>query len=117
MLQPLSSHITAVPTVSPEGTQGRNRMPATKPSVTAAPLPKTAYPERIQNEEKQDTGPRFSSVAQSCLTLCDPMDYSMPGLPVHHQPPEFIQTHAIQPSHPLSSLSPLAFNLSQHQGL
>ena len=64
-----------------------------------------------------------SSVAQLCLTLCDPMDCSMPGLPVHHQLPEFTQTHvhgvddAIQPSHPLSSPSPSAFNLSQHQGL
>ena len=52
----------------------------------------------------------FSSVAQSCLTLCDPMNHSTPGLPVHHQLPEFTQTHvhwvgdAIQPSHPLSSL-------------
>ena len=66
---------------------------------------------------------QFSSVAQSCLTLCDPMDCSMPGLPVHHQLPEFIQTHvhwvgdAIQPFHPLSSPSPPTFNLSQHQGL
>ena len=66
---------------------------------------------------------QFSSVAQSCLTLCNPMDHSTPGLPVHHQLPEFTQTHvhqvgdAIQPSHPLSSPSPPAFNLSQHQGL
>ena len=66
---------------------------------------------------------QFSSVVQSCLTLCNPMDCSMPGLPVHHQLPEFTQTHvhwvgdAIQPSHPLSSPSPPAFNLSQHQGL
>ena len=66
---------------------------------------------------------QFSSVAQSCLNLCDPMDYSTPGLPVYHQLPEFTQTHvhlvsdAIQPSHPLSSRSPPAFNLSQHQGL
>ena len=66
---------------------------------------------------------QFSSVAQSCLTLCDPMDWNMPGLSVHHQLPEFTQTHvhwdsdAIQPSHPLSSPSPSAFNLSQHQGL
>ena len=65
----------------------------------------------------------FSSVAQSCLTLCDPVDCSMPGLPVHCQLPEFTQTHVrwvsdpIQPSHPLSSPSPPAFNLSQHQGL
>ena len=64
----------------------------------------------------------FCFMAQSCLTLCDPMDCSMPGLPVHHQLPEFTQTHAhwvsdaIQPSHPLSSPSPPAFNLSQ-QGL
>ena len=65
----------------------------------------------------------ISLVAQSCLTLCDPMDCSMPGLPVHHKLPEFTKTHvhqvsdAIQPSHPLSSPSPPAFNLSQHQGL
>ena len=64
-----------------------------------------------------------SSVTQSCPTLCDPMNCSMPGLPVHHQLPEFTQTHAhwvddvIQPSHPLLSPSPPAFNLSQHEGL
>ena len=66
---------------------------------------------------------RFSSVTQSCPTLCDPINRSTPGLPVHHHPLEFTQTHvhrvcdAIQPSHPLSSLSPPAFNLCQHQGL
>ena len=66
---------------------------------------------------------QFSSVAQSCLTLCDPMNHSTPGLPVHHQLPEFTQTHvhrvgdAIQPSHPLSSPSPPAPNPSQLQGL
>ena len=65
---------------------------------------------------------QFSSVAQSCPTLCDPMDRSTPVLPVHHQLTEFTQTHvhwvgdAIQPSHPLSSPSP-ALNLSQHQSL
>ena len=64
-----------------------------------------------------------SSVAQSCPTLCDPMNRSVPGLPVHHQLPEFTQTHvhrvsdAIQPSHPLSSFSPPALNPSQHQSL
>ena len=63
-----------------------------------------------------------SSVTQLGPTLCDRMDCSMPGLPVHHQLPEFTQTHvrvsdAIQPSHSLSSPSPPAFNLSQHQGL
>ena len=66
---------------------------------------------------------QFSSVAQSCPTLCDPMNRSTPGLPVHHQLPEFTQTHvhragdAIQPSPPLSSPSPPAPNPSQHQGL
>ena len=66
---------------------------------------------------------QFSSVAQLYPTLCDPMNRSMPGLPVHHQLPEFTQAHvhrvgdAIQPSHPLSSLSPPAPSPSQHQGL
>ena len=66
---------------------------------------------------------QFSSVAQSYPTLCDPMNRSMPGLPVHHQLPEFTQIHihrvsdANQPSHPLSSPSPPAPNPSQHQGL
>ena len=65
----------------------------------------------------------FSSVTQSCLTLCNPMDCSMPGLPVHHQLSELAQTHvhciggAIQPSYPLLSPSPPAFNPSQPQGL
>ena len=66
---------------------------------------------------------QFSSAAQSCRTLCDPMNRSMPGLPVHHQLPEFTQTHvhrvsdAIQPSHPLSFPSPTAPSPSQHQSL
>ena len=66
---------------------------------------------------------QFSSVAQSCPTLCNPMNRSTPGLPVHHQLPEFTQTHvnqvsdAIQPSHPLLSPSPPAPNPSQHQSL
>ena len=65
----------------------------------------------------------FSSVPQSCPTLCDPMNHRTPGLSVHHQLPEFTQTHvhrvtdAIQPSHPLSSPSPPTFNLFQYQGL
>ena len=65
---------------------------------------------------------QFSSVVQSCPTLCDPMNRSTPGLPVHHQLPEFTQTHvhrvsdAIQPSHPLSP-SPPAPNPSQHPSL
>ena len=66
---------------------------------------------------------QFNSVTQSCPTLCDPMDCSTPGFPVHHQLPEFTQTHvyrvgdAIQPPHPLSSPSPPTCNLSQHLGL
>ena len=66
---------------------------------------------------------QFSSVTQSCPTLCDPMNCSTPGLPVHHQLPEFTQTHvhrvgdAIQPSHTLSSPSPPAPNPSQHLSL
>ena len=66
---------------------------------------------------------QFSSVAQSCSTLCDPMNRSTPGLPVHHQLPEFTQTHvhqvhdAIQLSHPRSAPSPPAPNPSQHQSL
>ena len=66
---------------------------------------------------------QFSSVTQSCLTLCNPMNHSILGLPVHQQLPEFTQTHAhwvgdaIQPSRPLSSPYPPALNLSQHQGL
>ena len=66
---------------------------------------------------------QFSSVTQSCPTLCDPMNCSTAGFPVHHQLPESTQTHVhrvgdtIQPSHPLSSPSPPALNISQHQGL
>ena len=73
--------------------------------------------------EHIDIFSQFNSVAQLCPTLCDPMNRSMPGLTVHHQLPEFTETHvhwvgdAIQPSHPLSSPSPPAPNPSQHQGL
>ena len=72
---------------------------------------------------RQHSNYQFRSVAQSCLTLCDPMDCNMPGFPVLHQLPEFTQTHvhwvgdAVQLSHPLLSASPLAFNPSQHQSL
>ena len=81
---------------------------------------------RIEVSQKTKTGSttrsvQISSVAQSCLTLRDPVNRSTPGLPVHHQLPEFTQTHvrrvsdAIQPSHPLWSPSPPAPNPSQHQ--
>ena len=74
-------------------------------------------------KEKMNLEDQIRSVAQSCPTLCDPMKRSMPGLPVHHQLPEFTQTHvhrvsdAIQPSHPLSPLLLLPPNPSQHQSL
>ena len=77
----------------------------------------------LTSESVKSCGPSVSSVAHSCLTLCDPMNCSTPGLPVHHQLSEFTQTHvhqvgdAIQPSHPLSSPSPPAPNPSQHQSL
>ena len=80
-------------------------------------------PRRVQAAMRGVLTQSVSSVAQSCPTLWDPMDSSTPGLPVHHQLLEFTQAHvhqvsdAIQPSHPLPSPSPPAFNLSQHQGL
>ena len=77
----------------------------------------------VSEGENLTPGPKTDSVTQLCPTLCDSMNCSTPGLPVHHQLPEFTQTHvhqvsdAIQPSHPLSSLSPPAPNPSQHQSL
>ena len=77
----------------------------------------------LENPMARGSSVQFSSVAQSCPTLCDPMNRSMPGLPVHHQLPEFTQTNvhrvseAIHPSYPLSSPSPPAPNPSQHQSL
>ena len=77
----------------------------------------------FMDKKTQYCSVQFSSVTQSCPTLCDPMNRSTPGLPVHHQLPEFTQTHihqvrdAIQPTHPLSSPSPPAPNPSQHQSL
>ena len=78
---------------------------------------------RVSSNKEGRPSVQISSVDQSCLTFCDPMDCSTPGLPIHHQFPEFTRTHvhwvgdAIQPSHPLSFPSPPAFTLSQHQGL
>ena len=77
----------------------------------------------LSHSRQSCTVVQFSSVAQSCPTLCDPVNHSTPNLPVHHQLPEFTQTHvhrvsdAIQPSHPLSSPFPPAPNISQHQSL
>ena len=84
--------------------------------------PRTYYTEWTKLEREKQIS-QFSSVTQSYPTLCNPMNCSMPGLPVHHQLPESTQSHvhcvgdAIQPSHPLSSPSLPAFNPSQHQGL
>ena len=86
------------------------------------PIKKWAEDSHFSEEVTQMVN-QVRSVVQSCPTLCDPVNCSMPGLPVHHQLPEFTQTHfhqvgdAIQPSHPLSSPSPPAPNLSQHQSL
>ena len=89
--------------------------------LTEAEDIKKRWQEYMEEVYKKDL--QFSSVAQSCPTLCNPMNHSTPGLPVHHQLLESIQTHvhqvndAIQPSHPLSSPSSPALNLSQHYGL
>ena len=85
--------------------------------------PQDTVKQKVEDLVAGTSSVQFSSVAQSCLSLCDPMNCSTPGLPVHHQLPEFTQTHVhqvgngIQPSHPLSSPFSLALNLSQHQGL
>ena len=90
------------------------------PGVSLLPKEESEYLTEIV---KDSYGRQFSSGAQSCLAVCDPMNRSTPGRPVHHQLLESTQTHvhwvsdAIQPSHPLSSPSPPAFNLSQHEGL
>ena len=82
-----------------------------------------SYQAMKRHEGTLKASDQIRSVAQSCRTLCDPMNHSTPGLPVHHQLLESTQTHvhrvsdAIQPSHPLSYPSPPALNPSQHQGL
>ena len=111
---------------------------ATHSSVLAWRIPGTGEPGGLPSRGSHRVGPdrsdlaaaaavnssvQFSSVAKSCLILCDPTNPSMPDLPVHHQLPESTQTHvhcvgdAIQTSHPLLSPSPPALNLSQHQSL
>ena len=99
------------------------------PELERSPGEENSYPlqysglENSMDREAWQATVQFSSVAQLCPTLCDSMNCSKPGLPVHHQLLEFTQTHihwvgdAIQPSHPLSSPSLPTFNLSQHQGL
>ena len=83
---------------------------------------KSLYQHHISKASILQHSVQFSSVAQSCPTLCNPMDCSTPVFPVHHQLPELARTHvyqvdARQPSHPLSSPSPPTFSLSQHHGL
>ena len=92
-------------------------------SLMSAALADGFFTTSATGEALQTLTVQFSSVAQSCPTLCDPMNRSTPGLPAHHQLPELTQTHvhrvrdAIQPSHPRSSPSPPAPNPSQHQSL
>ena len=96
--------------------------PGTEPVSHISCLASGLLPTSTTREDLKN-GIQFSSVAQSCPTICNPMDCSPPGLPVHHQLQELTQTHvhrvsdAIQPSHTLSSPSPPAFNLSHHQCL
>ena len=108
---------------------------ATHSSILACRIPRTEEPGRLQSMGSlrvryywsdwahTHISIQFSSIAQLCLTLCDPMDCSMPGFPVHHQLLELAQTHvhrvsdAIQQSYPLSSPFPPTFNLSKHQSL
>ena len=91
-------------------------------AITLAPFCSQYCCNILKRTVRTETEIKFSSAAQSCLTFCNPMDCSTPGFHVHHQLPELAQTHihrvgdTIQPSHPLSSPSPPAFNLSQHQG-
>ena len=95
---------------------------APRPSSTMGSR-SSAFTSKFCRRQKREFDRKFSSVQSlSRVRLCDPVDHSTPGLPVHHQLPEFTQTHvhrvgdAMQPSHPLSSPSPLAPNPSQHQG-
>ena len=105
---------------------GNNKCRDTAMKIFQTEAPRVKRPKNKTNKQKTNkktSSVQFSSVDQSCPTLCDPMNRSTPGLPVHHQLPEFTQTHvhwvgdAIQPSHLLSSPSPPTFNLSQHHGL
>ena len=110
---------TASPLVFPSWIIGNTHVSLTFITI----LPRSHFLNIISILCIQFSSVQSSSVAQSCPTLCDPMNRSMPGLPGHHHLPEFTQTHvhrvryAIQPSHPRSSPSPPASNPSQHQSL
>ena len=110
--------------VNPEGARGSSEWEEKKLEMGNREDPHhTCFPKTVSQPAATLDGSsvQFNSIAQLCLTLCDPTDCSTPGLPVHHQLPELAQTHvhqvsdAIQQSYPLSSPSPPAFNLSQHQ--
>ena len=119
------SHSVVSDSLRPHGLQ-HARLPGPSPTPEACsnsrPLSWWCHP-TISSSVYTLMSDQITSVAQSCPTLCDPMNCSTPGLPVHHQLPEFTQTQvhqvsdAIQPFHPLSSPSPLALNPSQHQSL
>ena len=110
-------YLSGLPLPSP-GDLPHPRIKSKSPALQACSLPTELW-----GKPYFLTSVQCSSVAQSCPTFCDPMNRSTPGLPVHHQLPEFTQTHvhqvsnASQPSHPLSSPSPPAPNPSQHQSL
>jgi len=113
----LSECVQLLPSLSPlPGTRAGSGLPGI-PRASSSPA------ESITSATIMISSNQIRSVAQSCPTLCDPMNRSMPGLPVHYQHPEFTKTHvhqvsdAIQLSHPLSSPSPPAPNPSQHQSL
>ena len=115
-----------LPTTQEKTTYGHHQMVNTEIRLIiffAAKDGEALYSQQKQDQELTVAQTQFSSVTQSCPTLCNYMNHSTPGLPVHQQLPEFTQTHvhrvgdAIQPSHPLSSPSPPDPNPSQHQGL
>ena len=121
-------HNPGVACSGPGVQKGPRKGPTWPAEVESAVKDATAAAVRLSFPPKLHDGSQaslqFSSVQLlSCVWLCDPMNRSTPGLPVHHQLPEFTQTHvhrvgdAIQPTHPLLSHSPTALNLSQHQGL
>ena len=120
----------SIPTRKGKGKWGLSGRSRSKPAVTGVHLHKSSSHGPQHSSSLQRAASRsplgsfpLSSVARLHPTLCDPMNRSTPGLPVHHQLAEFTQTHVhrvgdvIQPSHPLSSPSPPAPNPSQHQGL